>query len=464
MQCSSKYVEEFLNAVCGEIRYKGVHENIVKELTDHIEDQKAAYLKQGLEEEAATLKSIEQMGDPIVVGMELDKAHRPKTDWSTLSIILALVIIGGVVQYLFSTVNSSESHSLSYFLAYASIGLVAFAVMYFFDYTLLGRFSKLAYFVIFMFTIISTSAFRPSYRYIYYFVLLFIPVFAGIIYSFRNKGYLGIISSGLFYIGLAFLCLLENSFTSLLLLTVSCLILLTVAILRNYFGVNRKVGLAIVYLPMIVAVLMLLFSLAPFRTYRLATILNPEKDPMGAGYISNIIKCLFSTAKPIGTASLIGNFQGKSIDQILPAWSTDFPLTYIIASFGYLFGIVLIALMIILIARMFISIAKQKNAYGLLVALSVSITITAQIAISILANLGVIVPFSVTLPFISFGAAGYILNMGLIGLLISVYRRTNIVSDGIGHVIRTAPLFAFVNGKLIIDFGSKLKPFNKRGQ
>lgn len=461
MQSYSKHVQEFLQVVCKEIRFKGIHKNITRELSGHIEDQKNEYINQGLGEETAALKAVEQMGDPVIVGKQLDLAHRPKTEWSIISIAAILVVLGGAIQYFLSGVNADSADMFSHFLLYAPIGIAAFAVIYFFDYTLLGRYSKLVYFALLAITIagfLTLSRLNGAYTYVYFSALLFIPALAGIIYGFRNKGYLGIVFSGLFYAGAAFMCILAPSFSSLLLLTISCLAILTVAIVKGFFGGNRKVGLALVYVPMLLlSVLVILTTVitSPYRLERIRSMLNPGHDPLGSGYLPLMVRKLIVAARPIGTAVLDGNFGNVSIDRILPVRSTDLSLTYIIARLGYIPAMAIVAFMLILIVRMFISVFKQKNTYGFLVSFAACLAITGQIVFYVLSNIGVIAPLSLILPFISFGAFGFIVNMILIGLLLSVYRRTNLVNDRLQSNYSNTRLFTLADGKLIIDLGIK---------
>ena len=68
----NKAIQEFLETACSQIRYKSIHKSIINELTDHIEEQKNQYIKEGYNQEEATAKAIEQMGDPVLVGKELD--------------------------------------------------------------------------------------------------------------------------------------------------------------------------------------------------------------------------------------------------------------------------------------------------------------------------------------------------------------------------------------------------------
>jgi cell division protein FtsW (lipid II flippase) len=460
MLSSNKYVQEFLETICQQIRYKGIHMKITKELSDHIDDQKNEYIKQGFDEEAATLKAVEQMGDPVLVGKQLDKAHRPKNEWSILALAAILVTIGGLVQYYLSGVNADNSYVFSRFLIYAPAGIAAFALIYFFDYTLLGRYSKLVYFLLLAVTIAGFLVFNQingAYTHAYYSALLFIPAFAGIVYGFRDKGYFGIIASGVFYAGAAFLCLLAPTFSGLILLTVSCLVILTVAIKKGFFGGNKLTGLAIVYIPVLISMIFTILTAPPYLRSRLAHIVNPELDPSGFGWLPLVVRRLITSSQPFGEAVLDGNFAYMRIDQLLPCWATDFSLTYIIARLGYVAGLAIVAIMLILIVRMFLTVIKQKNACGFLVSLSACLAITGQVILYVVSNTGMLTPFSGILPFISFGGTGFVVNMVLIGLLLSVYRRTDLVYDKLHGVASTGRLFTLVDGKLIIDLG--MKPF-----
>lgn len=460
MPLYNPHVQEFLQSVCKEIRFKSMHNRIIKELMDHIEDQKDEYIKQGMEEDVAVLKAVEQMGDPVVVGKQLDKTHRPKTEWSIVSIAAMLVVLGGVVQYFLSAVNTNNADMFFHFLLYAPIGIAACAIMCFFDYTLLGRYSRILYLLLFTATMVGLqilSKEHRAYTHAYYPVLLFIPAFAGILYSFKNKGYFGILASGIFYAGAAGICFLMATFPGLLLLTLSCLVLLTVAIEKGFFGVNKKVGLAIVYVPTAITLIFTIINMPATLRSRFSSMANPELDPLGYGYQHLMVKRLFSSSQPLGEAALYGNIAPLRISQLLPGWATDFSLTYIIARLGYVAGLAIVTMLLILIVRMFISVMQQKNAYGFLASFSACLAITGQTVLYVLSNMGVIAPFSGNLPFVSFGGVGFVINMMLIGLLLSVYRRTDVVKDTLQNNSSSARVFTLVDGKLIIDFGAKAR-------
>lgn len=434
MSSSKRQLQDFLKKVCSEVRFKKAHKSIIRELSDHIEDQKNEYINQGLDEETASIKAVEQMGDPAIIGRQLNNAHRPKTEWTILTIAISLVIIGGLMQYFLSGVQENSLYRFSHFLLYAPVGIVTFAFVYFFDYMLLGRYSKLVYFLLLTLTALGFLVLMQvngAYSHIYYTSLLFIPVLAGIVYSFRNKGYLGIILSGIFYTGAAVTCLISPTYIAFIMLTLSYFIIITTSVAKGYFNCSKKIAFAVIYIPALLMILLALLSMHDYQYARLAAMINPERDPRGAGYFALIIRDLIASAKPVGTAVLNSNIKNLQIERLLPALSTDFSLTYIIAKLGYIPGISIVTMMIVFICRMFISVFKQKHIYGFLVSLSACLAITIQIVLYTLSNIGIITPLSLTLPFVSFGAKSFIINMGLLGLLLSVYRRTNLIYDRI---------------------------------
>ena len=74
-------IKSYLDIVCEQIRYEKAHIIIKKELEEHITDQTDAFIAKGMEQETAIKKAIKEMGDPILVGTELDRVYRPKLKW-----------------------------------------------------------------------------------------------------------------------------------------------------------------------------------------------------------------------------------------------------------------------------------------------------------------------------------------------------------------------------------------------
>lgn len=85
--------EEYLHIVTDQIRCKKARPDVKTELEAHIMDQMEDYRNEGMEEQEAMERAILEMGDPVEVGVELDRIHRPKMSWE---ILLLVGILGGI--------------------------------------------------------------------------------------------------------------------------------------------------------------------------------------------------------------------------------------------------------------------------------------------------------------------------------------------------------------------------------
>lgn len=96
--------ESYIRDVVEQIRCVRARDGIAKELSDHIEDQTAAYEERGVPYEDAVKRAVQEMGDPVEVGVELDRIHRPQTDYKLIGMVFLFHIAGffiiGQVGYL----------------------------------------------------------------------------------------------------------------------------------------------------------------------------------------------------------------------------------------------------------------------------------------------------------------------------------------------------------------------------
>ena len=92
-------ITAYLEAVGQQIRWKRAQAPVLEELNNHITDQKNAFIHEGLNEQLATDKSIAEMGDPMVVGEQLDRAHRPRPDWPLLIMTAPMLLLGLAIQF-----------------------------------------------------------------------------------------------------------------------------------------------------------------------------------------------------------------------------------------------------------------------------------------------------------------------------------------------------------------------------
>ena len=74
-------VNEYLETVGGQIRWRRARRVLLRELSDHIADQAAAFEAEGRSPEEALAGAVAEMGEPEAVGRELDRLHRPRNRW-----------------------------------------------------------------------------------------------------------------------------------------------------------------------------------------------------------------------------------------------------------------------------------------------------------------------------------------------------------------------------------------------
>ena len=77
-------IDSFLGEVDEQIACKLCHEDINQELRGHIEDKAEDYRKYGLSEEEAVTRAIRDMGQPDVIGRELNRQYRVRVAWPAL--------------------------------------------------------------------------------------------------------------------------------------------------------------------------------------------------------------------------------------------------------------------------------------------------------------------------------------------------------------------------------------------
>jgi cell division protein FtsW (lipid II flippase) len=445
-------IKEYLRVVCEQIRWKKAHGVLLEEIENHILDQKDAFIHSGLDEKTATEKAIAEMGDPIIIGTELDRAHRPKIEWSIIILTAAALLINLAIRLIIVEDSADIFSILIKSISYAAVGIACMAVVYWLDFSFIGKYPMIIYLSITIsafFIGVITLPVNGQKPYINFILLLLPTVFAGIIYKMRMKGYLGIILSGAFIVLGLFIAMFSRNTTSIFLFLIICFILLTFAIIKGWFNVNKLASLVIVYTPTVIAVLTTLSN--GYRRERLRAIINPFLYPEGYGYISTVTSNMISGAKFIGTGEL-----GASYTSRLPSRETDYLLTYLIHRFGWISFTLIIAVLLAFITRAFILCLKQKSVLGRLIALSALATFAMQVLIYIAANLGILALPPLTLPLISYSGTATAVNMTLIGLMLSVFTSGNLLRDNLKtSKEKKFKFFEFVDGKIVIDLGLK---------
>lgn len=436
--------EEYLNLVKSQIRCKKIQDSLIEEIEAHIQDQMDEYSRCGLPYEEAETKTLHQLGDPVIIGVELDRVHRPKTDWTLLFFTLLLVILGAGLQYVVNqTIQLNSTIAFVPYLFTIFFGIALMIAIYFIDYSFLGKYPFLCYIGIFilLFVVLCQNSFEEingAYSYLSFPLLLFVPVYGGILYRFRGTSYKGIILCGiLFEIPALYALFYVNRLSVFLTLNFCGFFLLSIAVWKKWFCVSIKKGLLLLWAPIfcffLLASAYLLTSAPAYQLHRLNSLLHPSQYAEEGGYLPLVIRNFLAHANWIGetTISSLGskNFSPATIQSLCPELNTNYILTFIFAHFGILAGGFFIFLIILFLVRIFILSFRQKNALGFLISLGCSCLFALQVLLYLMSNLGIILLGPLSLPFLSYGSQALLVNFCLIGFILSVFRNTNIIQE-----------------------------------
>jgi rod shape determining protein RodA len=179
----------------------------------------------------------------------------------------------------------------------------------------------------------------------------------------------------------------------------------------------------------IITVFVILLSLFPivwtflkdYQKSRLLLFLNPEMDPLGAGY--NIIQSKVA----IGSGGLLGQglFSGiQSQLKFLPAQHTDFVFAVIGEELGFLGALLLMSLFILVLWKGIRIAQEAPDLLGTFIATGVTSFMFTHILINVGMSMGLIPATGLPLPFISHGGTFMIANFIGIGLLLNIHLRS----------------------------------------
>lgn len=180
------------------------------------------------------------------------------------------------------------------------------------------------------------------------------------------------------------------------------------------------VGTALLALP---AIPVLKSHLKPYQLKRIETFLNPELDPLGAGY--HVIQSKIA----IGSGGLQGKgFMRGTQNQLdfLPEQHTDFIFSVFSEEWGFLGAVVLVSLYVLLMLRGLVAVGRAKDRFGALVAFGVLANVFWQAAINLGMTTGMLPVVGITLPFFSYGGSSLVTLMAGLGLVLNVSMRRHL--------------------------------------
>ncbi|UHP10565.1 FtsW/RodA/SpoVE family cell cycle protein [Listeria marthii] len=411
---STSKFEAYLSKVISKVKSKQAHSMIKKELSNHLEELSHAFQKRGLAIKDADKKAMQEMGDPSTVGRNMNQLHKPRMDWLLIALFVLLAgisflpLIGGV-----SVPSSSFMKKQIVWLVIAILALIGFL---FFDYRKL----------------------KDLWMYFYAaaLILFFTPFLVGISLTGGGRwmSLWGIaidspaISLFLFFIAWAGIFTKANAFKGWK-KQVMLLILFWAPVI-SYIMINRFVFGIMYFLCVLV---MYIFY---YRHNRFAIKVALGNLLVGIIFISTMIlkypsSYLSDTIIPLKDILSKAGWFGKGLHNnlALPEAHTDFVFPFLVYSLGWVFGISLCLILLVFILRISLNAFKTKDLFGRLLTLGGAVLFTVPACWNILMGLGIVPMMVVPLPFISYGGSMLLVYAALLGLILNVYRRKDIVES-----------------------------------
>lgn len=427
------FFKAYLDTLLSQIREKRARELVRNEIKAHLDDQKAAYMADGMSEPQAAQAAVSDMGDPIETGAALDRIHRPKPAWGMLAVIAVLCAFGIFLQYLISVNGQApKAEGLPIFQKHFMCAVTGFALLcavYLLDYTRIAVYSGWLCRLMLLFVLLLESNMIPpvpSAPLTEFLLYLYVPLYGALLYTYRNakKPFWPMM---VIYTILPLLLAQKSGKTILLLnLTAIFLFLIATAAIKGWFGLSKKkIRLAVAGVLALAAGIPIFsaFWLRAYQSARFYAWLHPETEPFGPGYIGSQIRAIVNGSK------LIGSYTAQPIAEILPELSADFSFTFLIGSCGILAASALVLLILLFGIRMLHISLHQKNQLGLIMGLGCSLVFGIQSAESILVNLSLLPSTSAYFPLISYSQGGMLQTCILLGILLSIYRYQDVVSE-----------------------------------
>jgi len=184
-----------------------------------------------------------------------------------------------------------------------------------------------------------------------------------------------------------------------------------------------EIEISYIVIPMVLGLMaspFLWHMLKDYQKDRLRVFLNPNVDPLGAGYTIIQSKIAIGSGRLLGKGWLSGT-QGQL--SFLPERHTDF-IFGVIGEEGGLLGALLLILLFYILIHLGIRIATStKDRFGSLLATGIVTLLTFQLFINLAMTLGICPVVGLVLPFVSYGGSSLVIFAILIGILLSVNKR-----------------------------------------
>lgn len=159
--------------------------------------------------------------------------------------------------------------------------------------------------------------------------------------------------------------------------------------------------------------------LKPHQQLRIASFLNPNADPLGAGYNAIQAKVAIGSGGLFGKGFMEGN---QTQLRFIPAQWTDFIFSVIGEEFGFIGSLIIVSCFLLIFYRLLRLASQSKDSYSSLVIIGILTLLFTHFAINLGMNVGITPVIGLPLPFLSYGGSSLVVNVLLMGIAMNFYR------------------------------------------
>jgi rod shape determining protein RodA len=200
----------------------------------------------------------------------------------------------------------------------------------------------------------------------------------------------------------------------------TAMLIALIAFTMTLFVKIERRSLLFVFGAFTVAVPLVWFLLKGYQKARILTFLNPDRDPLGAGYHIIQSKIAIGSGMFSGKGFLKGTQNALSF---LPEHHTDFIFSVLAEEWGFIGSIGLLFVFLMLIVWGLNIAYRCRDPFGTNISIGITVMIFWQVFINIGMTMGLMPVVGVPLPFVSYGGSSIITTMISIGLLMNVSMR-----------------------------------------
>ncbi len=155
-----------------------------------------------------------------------------------------------------------------------------------------------------------------------------------------------------------------------------------------------------------------------YQFRRIDTFLDPASDPLGAGYHITQSKIALGSGGWTGRGFMQGT---QSRLNFLPEKHTDFIFTTLAEEFGFIGGMSLLAIYLLIVIFCIASALRHKDRYSTLLTIGIAMTFFLFFAVNMSMVMGMAPVVGVPLPLVSYGGSAMLVLLGAFGLVQSAH-------------------------------------------